>query len=317
MPPVLPDGAAAAAMTPRRLSEASENEDADLNVMAATSDPAGDCVFLAVHVPKCAGRTIENHMRKHLDRSQVWLTTRRNRKAPNLIKPLYAPPSSAIDAVRFVSGHYVGVSAERLFQGRAIRRTVLLREPLSFHLSYFNYRMMRYASLGLKGYSFDVHVRSQPEDPIAHFLLSRWLEIPWLTLMRMPAQRKLELLNETLAGFWFVGDISDCDELCGRMSAELGISTQVERSNTKEQWQQKVAWQPLTRTDLTSADIAFVHRRTQLDRVLWETWHTARYRAAEVQPAASSASLTPQFASHELQRVYYSAVRRLSRGWAP
>src|SRR5690606_3690437 len=119
-------------------------------------------------------------------------------------------------------------------------------------ISYYNFRMMRYLSEGWKAYSFEAHLRSLPCNPISHFLLQKWLEIPWPALMVMSPDRKYELLNGELARFWYVADYKHCDELVALMGHELGISTSPERLNTQEDWLKRVEWQPLTADDLSS-----------------------------------------------------------------
>jgi len=279
-----------------------------------TTDP--EPVFFALHVPKCAGSTIEFHMLRHLGAAQVWIPKKRWRKLPPLAPPLYKATSPEhIRTVRFVSGHYLGQSIERLFAGRPIRRSVLLRDPVSFHLSYYNFRMMRYRHQGLNPYSFETHLLSQPDDPMSHFLLSRWLEIPWPRLLTMPPAVKYDLINESLARFWFVADYRQCDALSRQMSTDLGISTQVERANTKEIWQSVVTWRPITREDLTPKQIEMIERRTMIDQRLWQTWRNAGHDVVSVRPLPLPEAAGAAFAAHELKRPYHSAARRMARGW--
>jgi hypothetical protein len=83
---------------------------------------------------------------------------------------------------RVISGHEISRSLEQLYPRREIRRIVLLRDPLHQQISPYNWRMMDYLAKGLATYSFELHLRAQPRDYIAHFLLSRWPEIPRLRL---------------------------------------------------------------------------------------------------------------------------------------
>lgn len=273
-------------------------------------------VFIAVHVPKCAGRTIENHLRANLDSGSLWIPRKRSRNFPQVLPPFYrAPASSDTSAIRAVSGHWIGQSIERLFPGRTLYHSVLLREPMGFHLSYFNYRSMRYLKEGLATYSFDDHIRSPPDDPISHFILERWLEIPRARLLTMSAQRKYDILNECLAKFWYVGDLGCCDELLTMISEQLGISTRIEAANTKEQWQSVAKWNLLSREQLTPTQVAMVQQRTKLDRALWESWKGARLGTGSVVPVPLPADAGARLAVHEMQRPYHSLVRRLKRGW--
>jgi hypothetical protein len=84
------------------------------------------------------------------------------------------------------------------FPDRETRRVVLLRDPISLHLSLYNHRMMLHLAKGLRTYSFDLHLKALPRDFVAHRLLARGLEIPWPALMAMTDQQKYTALNLAL-----------------------------------------------------------------------------------------------------------------------
>lgn len=273
-------------------------------------------VYMFVHVPKCAGRTIVNHMRKHLSEEQYWITSKRFVHLPQIAGRNYrSPKPGALDNVRFVSGHYVGRSIERLLTDRMVRKATLLREPVSFYLSYYNFRMMRYLTQGWEPYSFDLHVRSQPHDPICHFLLSRWLELPWAQLLMMSPERKYDLVNEALSNFWYVADYTYCDELVALMSGDLGIEPKPERFNTQEAWQKRTNWRPIARNDLTAEQVAAIESRTAIDRAIWQTWREARLMPQSARRAVLEPSAPLRFQIGELKRTVYTTARRYQRGW--
>lgn len=276
-----------------------------------------EVVFLAIHVPKCAGSTIERHMAKHLPADACWITRKRSPRLPIAWgRPYALRGGPELSGVRFISGHYVGRSLVRMLSDRVVKRSVLLREPTSFMISYYNYRMMRYLSLGWRPYSFDLHLRSLQNDPMSHFLLERWLEIPWPVLMVMSPERKYQLLNEELRRFWYVADYRYCNELTAKIAAELEISTTPERFNTQEDWTQKVDWRPLTTDDLTPAIRAEISARTRLDQALWQSWSEARMKTASIQPVALGDSSRFNFPLAEMRRPVHQVARRLQRGWS-
>jgi hypothetical protein len=141
-------------------------------------------VYFFLHIPKTAGQTIQYHLAEHSQPGAFWTP-------PGMLFPLSLlrrfrlPASGPENPVRAVAGHDIVRSLERQFPGREIRRVVLLREPLSLQLSLYNYRMMNHLAKGLGTYPFAVHLRAQPRDFIARWLLNRWLEIPWPRLMAM------------------------------------------------------------------------------------------------------------------------------------
>jgi hypothetical protein len=277
--------------------------------------PTENTTFIAVHVPKCAGSSVERHMLENLPATAVWMPRKRYRSMPAIKPPFFEPRREGTDDVRFVSGHHIGKSVEGYFPDHRILRSVLLREPMSFHLSYYNFRSMRYLGQGLNTYSFDDHLLSQRDDPISHFLLERWLEIPRAKLLSMPAQRKFDIINRAFSDFWFVGDLSHCNELVASMSRELGINSTLISKNTKEDWQQRVTWRMLTREDLTARQIEMVEERTRLDRAIWETWRNAKHNVSSVVPMSLPANAGSGSLLHELQRPYHAIVRRVKRGW--
>lgn len=271
-------------------------------------------VFVVLHVPKCAGRTIERHMEAHLAERECWVTRERQVRLPYLSPRRYLMrESSKLPDVRFVSGHYVGQSLEKLLPAGQIKRAVLIREPLSFMLSYYNFRMMRYIREGWRPYSFEVHVRSLPCDPISHFLLSRWLELPWARLLLLSPEQKYKLLNETLSRFWYVADYSYCDRLVELLSEDLGVPAKAERQNTRESWVNRVDWKPLN--EVSPEMRREVEARTRLDRALWESWGKAELDAGKVRPVPLEQGTRLTFALGEVRRPAFEVVRRTQRGW--
>ncbi len=274
-----------------------------------------NAVFLAVHVPKCAGTSLDRHIIGHLPSGQGWITRKRSYWLQPWGRAYKRPTPSIIKDVRYVSGHHMGSSVASLFPGKTLYRSVLIREPTSFLLSYYNFRMMRYIADGKKPYSFELHLRSQPANMISHFILSRWCEIPWATLLTMSSEAKYERLNRELASFWYVADYSKCDELSGLISAKLDIPAIATRANTKENWLKRVDWQPLTASDLSPSTVREIKARTQIDRAIWRSWADVGLKTQTIQPVRQETSERVPFAITEAARIYHSAARRYQRGW--
>lgn len=270
----------------------------------ASNDP----VVIALHVPKCAGSTVERHLARHLG-TAFWSAPKRTRSAPLEIfgRKHRMPPPVDPARLRAVSGHFIGRSVEAVFDGRPIHRSVLLREPRALILSWYNYRMARYRAAGQQPYAFALHLRSLPPDPVAHFLLERWHEMPWWRLATTGLQRKRALLDATLAGFDRVGDISKADRLIAEISGLLAIPAEAPRSNTREEWEARSDWTPITLDSLPDRDRDALERRTRLDRYLWRRW--AMREAVDLDPA----SVTP-FVLAEIARPRAEIARRLARG---
>lgn len=265
-------------------------------------------VLLLPHVPKCAGSTVERHLAAHLGRPGFWSPRRRARALPVELfgRKWDARLPGPAGAVRAVSGHYVGRSVVRLFEGRPVWRAVLLRDPAALLLSWYNYRMMRYRAAGQNPYPFEVELAARPADPMAHFLLERWCELPWWRITRLSTDDKRAMLDEVLGGFDFVADIAGCDALVAEVSRRLGIPETAERRNTAGEWTARVDWTPLRAGDLAPATRARLAERTGLDRWLWERWALGREPGGPPRTAS--------FLRAELGRPVAELRRRLSRG---
>lgn len=270
-------------------------------------------LFVLLHVPKCAGSTVETHLAEHLPAGAFWSPAKRSRSWPlGFFGRKYdATLPGPIQDLRAVSGHFIGRSVlERLGAATPQMKphlSVLLREPGALMLSWYNYRMMRYAAKGLSPYLFRTHLMSMPPDPVSHFLLERWLEMPWPRLASMTCREKIRHLEEALEPFDFIGDISAADELIAEVSRGLGIPDQAPIRNDAAAWRHATGWTPLRASDLSPSDQHILAERTRLDRWLWRHWAMGE---AIIRPARSGIS----FLSAELKRPAYELSRRIARG---
>lgn len=269
---------------------------------------AASALEIVLHVPKCAGSTIERHLSLALGQAAFWSPPRRRRGFPQeLLARKYvrasAPP---VAGVRAVGGHYVGRSVEEMFADRRIRRSVLLRKPADLVLSWYNYRMMRYQAKGRPTYPFDIHLKSLPSDPLTHFLLATWLETPWTDLARMRPAEKYERVAAALDPFDFIGDIKDCDTLVRALSERLSIPAEAESVNTGEDWSARSDWTPVRAIDLGDAERAQLARRTRIDQALFARFVLGDDAPFDARTAAS-------FPRTELSRPLAELRRRIPK----
>ena len=153
--------------------------------MSTTGAPP---LHLVLHVPKCAGKTLERHFEAHMAPGTFIKPKRRPIPARWLL-PRHAPDAVPDpQRVRVISSQQIGKSLEARFAGRQILRSTLIRDPLGHALSYYNFRMMRYVAMGWGTYDFDTHVRSEPRNRITRFLLATYLEIPGPRLVAMSGE---------------------------------------------------------------------------------------------------------------------------------
>ncbi len=266
-------------------------------------------VWFHLHVPKCAGSTVEQHVAAHLGGEAFLRPTRRHGIGYYFGRGYDIPVQRELSAIRFVSGHFFGRSVEQLFSSAEIRRTVLLRDPLSYTLSLYNYRMRRYQKQGAGVVPFDVWRRSRGADPISTFILNRYLEIPLWRLLMLDRAAKAELLGRALEGFDFVGDISSCCDFVAQLSQRMGIPGVNARRNVTPTDERLIH-----ADNLSASVLAEIRASTALDQWLWESYRERgweRWGRSEV-PKFSGDGASSLIG--ELRRGLYSVVARSIRG---
>ena len=265
-------------------------------------------VHFFVHVPKCAGRTIELHLEQHI--GPRYIHTRRRKAPGRWFAPSAFREPAGVDmaAVRAVSGHPLGASMATRFPGREIRQAVLLRHPVGMMVSFHNFRMMIFRREGWPEVGFERFCRSRHVNPAATFLLSYYFEQPWSRIVAMTRQDKFDFISERLDRFWFVGDYRNCDDLIATVSRDLGIPGVADRANVLEK---KVTREE----DLAPATVDRLLEENALDLKLWETWKDRRFATATPAPAPvpipdrRMATFT-----HEIGRLVENQRLQLSHG---
>ncbi|HEY3909200.1 MAG TPA: tetratricopeptide repeat protein [Stellaceae bacterium] len=267
-----------------------------------------DPVYFLLHIPKTAGQTLQVHLAGHCAPGVFWQSRRRVRLAG-------ARPGDFPDfaRARVICGHHIGRSLEQFFPGHPIRRIVLLRDPLELQLSLYNWQMMDHLAKGLGTYSFELHLQALPRNFIAHFLLSRWLEIPWPRLLAMPGRRKYRLLNQMLAGFWFVGAHTDCDRVIEAIGPSLGVPPLARARNTAVEMQAQTGWRLVRADVLAPARREAFSAQHRLDYALWENWRSAGFDAVANRPHPFKAGGKSSFLGHEIIRPWFAFGRSLRR----
>ena len=274
-------------------------------------------VHLIYHVPRCAGQTIDRHLAAVLSANAYYRTRKRKGFGRFLITRHDFGTMPDPNQTRVVGGHFIGISVEPLFAGRELKRSMLLRDPVSHIISYYNFRMMRYLSQGLHPYSFELAYRATQRNFITHYILRNFLELPWSRRARFSDDEKYDIVNAFLATFWYVGDYRLCDDLVAALAMKLGIPGRAAARNTRVEWQRRVKWKPLEVEDFSPDAIAQIRRENLLDQRLWETWHEARHDTTSVRPCALGGRSAPGFVSTEAMRFVSQIARRIQRRWGP
>jgi len=272
-------------------------------------------LHLVLHVPKCAGKTLERHFEAHMPAGEFVKPKRRPIPARWVMSRHATDAVPHPERVRVISSQQIGRSLEARFSGRPILRSTLIRDPLGHALSYYNFRMMRYVAMGWGTYDFDTHVRSEPRNRITRFLLASYLEIPWPRLVAMSGEEAFALVTRHFRDFWFVGSYRLCDELTGELAPVLGVPPVAVRQNDRAEMAQTIAWDELKAADLDPGLRASLIDANAVDQALFETFAEARHgaRAVTLKPPPRAARLAPL--GHEFARPIYEARRRIGRGY--
>lgn len=281
--------------------------------IAAHGEAEAKPVHFVYHVPKCAGRTIDRHLEFALSRP-AYHRTRKRRGLGRFVTRYDHAHLPDPRETKVVSGHFLGISIDPLFGRRLIKRSVLLRDPASHFASYYNYRMTRYISEGLRPYGVDVAYGAMQRNFIAHYILKNFLELSWGQIASFSDNEKYDLVNAFLSTFWFVGDYRLCDDLIATLGGKLGISTDATPLNTLADLVQRVGWAPLTTDRLSPRMVDDIRSENMIDQKLWETWRDARHDTSAVRPAALESGPS-SFISSEASRFVNQILRRMQRRW--
>lgn len=232
----------------------------------------GRTVHFLLHVPKCAGTTVEAHFRAHLGDAFIF-APRWESPVRNLIGNRYPGlEPSRLAHVRAVSGHSLSASMRALFPGAEIRESVLLRDPAGYLLSFYNYRWTRFEQgWGTRPPEFATWYRAQRRNPITRFLLNRYFGWGVPALYRLSSAARLEWLEARLARFHFVGSYRRADEMVAGISHDMGLPERVEHQNVTASRRLSAAELPADVQSRIAADNA-------LDQVLWERWKDRGWR---------------------------------------
>lgn len=263
-------------------------------------------VHFFLHVPKCAGTTVEAHFARTLGPGFL-LAPRWRHPLRDVIGNRY-PTLRAEDlaGVRLVSGHSLSVSLKAKFPGREVRESVLLRDPLSYLVSFYNYRWARHRERGEPAPpDFPLWRRSQRRNPIARFLLTRYFEIGVPSVYRLGTRARFLFLDRAFARFHFVGSWRRCGEAVAGISRELGVDPEAPHENVGKVGVLKAA-------DLPQAEVAAILAEHALDQLLFDRWKDRGFDPAAnpPDPEAAAAALPSGDGPSYLPSDLESALRR-------
>jgi len=231
-------------------------------------------VHFLLHVPKCAGTTVEEHFRQTLGAGFL-LAPRWRSPLRGIVGNRYAmaPGDPRLGNLKVVTGHSMGVSLKRHLADAEIRESVLLRDPVGYHLSLYNYRVARHrAGTGPSPPGFASWYLAQRRNPISRFILNHYYEQGIPALYRLSSRDRLAWLEQRFGDFWFVASYRRADEMIAGISRELGVAETTERRNIG------------TSRELTDAALDQEMRdrivtENAVDQALWDRWAERGWKA--------------------------------------
>lgn len=259
-------------------------------------------VHFFLHVPKCAGTTVERHFARTLGDGFL-LAPRWRNPLREVIGNRY--PGLDVTGVRAVSGHSLSRSLAAKFPGREVRASVLLRDPVGYLVSFWNYRWARHLERGEPAPPpFAEWRRSQRRDPITRFLLNRYFEVGYPALYGLSTRARFLYLEAAFSGFHFVGGRRRCEEALAGISRELGVDPEVRSENVG-------AVKKLREQDLDPGEREEILAENPGDALLHARWEDRGFGPGGPEGAEAAAETLPAGDGlGHLARDVESAVRR-------
>ncbi len=259
-----------------------------------TTNPRNDVLYF-VHVPKCAGTTVEEHFLEHLPAPQVM----RPGKSKPIVRYLNgrawrAPQTYEPAEVRILCGHFFGRATGALLAPHNRLEAILIRDPVGLYLSWYNYRMTRPEGWNRSIPRFEDWYRSQGRNPVARHLLTRHLGWSELRFVLAPASEIIAEARRALDTFWFVGEYKHVDTLLAAATEKFGAPARAPQRNITQ-------YKFLPREKMSDALVAQVRRENEIDQYLSD-----RYDDRLFQPAGAKSVPEPsvgRLASDEIRRL--------------
>jgi len=243
---------------------------------AYPSDPSSRPLYLFCHVPKCAGSTVEGHFYYHMRERLLYPPRRRSflRDLGGGYTDMKRLPAD-LEGLDFIAGHSLSRNVASLFPQREIRECVLIRDPLSLAVSYYNFRNKVAAQRGKGTAPFSLVYRSFPRDIVCRFILTRYVGIGYPRLLTFDSARRFAEIEKVLRDFWFVGSLKHTNEMLEEISRDLGIGEPPVAN-------QNVSDRPgvLTLDDVPKEIADDILARNPLDMLLYERWKDVKWGPA-------------------------------------
>lgn len=236
-------------------------------------------VLYLVHVPKCAGRTVERFgeaayppgafVRPLKAAPMTRYLTGRGWRRPADLQP---------DAVRAVSGHFFGRDFGAELPAHIRKEAILLRDPVALFLSWYNYRMTRFRRVGRSIPTLEAWFEMQGRNVVARHLFTRHLNWPTPKFLAASQAELADRATEVLDDFWFVAGHTHVGDILGAISERLALPPAMQHHN-------KTDYMFRTLETLPTTFVERVYRENAVDRYLFERYGERRFDVGAARPA--------------------------------
>lgn len=225
-----------------------------------------DIVYIFAHIPKTGGTTIRKHFEKYLSPYEfVHLASANDdRVVKKGIPPFSERSEEDRQKVRVVLGHQVTANTHKLFPGKAYKYIVFIREPVSWVVSRYNWKMNIRRQDGKEPLEFDEWYKGVKQ---------RQSQLIWLVkkfgggkyTQQMSPARRLKAVNEIVEKFDVVSLTERIDLDCPVIFKTIGVPEQFESANVAGQRHPKL----LSPNDELREKLA---KPLAVDIEFYETW---------------------------------------------
>ena len=265
-------------------------------------------LYVVVHIPKCAGSTIHNHLQQNIGGDRVLFIERTRGLKRQFSKHRYTLSLEGRDPNRIdaLTGHELGRSALLKFPARPIREIALIRDPVSRYLSNYSYYVRTVIEPGAgPAPTFEEWYATQRPNYMTEFFLTRYLERSELKLLAISEQTQFDLVNEAFSKFWYVADYRTCDAFLAVLSQELGISATVERMNVTPPRHRGLK-------DVSDKIRSRIVAENPVDQAIYDTWKNVGFNNPPSGNPEGNLSTRPlTHASRRVTRLGAKAALRL------
>ncbi|WP_448953008.1 hypothetical protein [Labrys neptuniae] len=182
-------------------------------------------VYLFPHILKCAGLSVRDFLLNQAPASSSAIIYSKPEQAPWL-DPVRHVPQASRDEIRLLFGHRLPRTALKGFDGRVVREIGLLREPVSFYVSLYNFLQTKPRRHRVEGVSFERWYPTNKHNRISRFYFKQYFGLSSLGIRWMSQRQRFEFLLRHFETFWFVGDYRHCEAVMAAITQDVGWAFQ-------------------------------------------------------------------------------------------